>query len=69
MYSIKYYDRQEKAYKKDYCFRKRAIKRLMILINETDRNDEKRYDIIFFFPLDFHFKTFLRCLEKQTIIY
>ena len=69
MYSIKYYDRQEKAYKKDYCFRKCAIKRLMILINETDKNDERSYDIIFFFPLKFHFKTFLRCLEKQTIIY
>ena len=67
MYVIRYYDIGEKVFKKEYCFRRRALKRLSDLIG----NEE--YELTMFCKLQLTYKeiipAFIRCLEKQTIVY
>ena len=67
MYVIRYYDIGEKVFKKEYCFRRRALKRLSNLIGH------ERYRITLFYKLRLTYKeivpTFIRCFEKQTIVY
>lgn len=45
MYTIRYYDIEEKVFKKEYCFRCRALKRLSKLIGD------ERYELTLFCKL------------------
>jgi hypothetical protein len=67
MYVIRYYDVREKVVKREYCFRRRALKRLSELIGN------EQYELTLFCKLLLTYKeiipTFIRCFEKQTIIY
>ena len=61
MYVIRYYDIEEKVFKKEYCFRRRALKRLSDLIGNLFCKLWLTYKEII--------PAFIRCFEKQTIIY
>ena len=67
MYAIGYYDIEEEVYKKEYCFRRRALKRLSDLIGN------EQYELTVFCKLYLTYKqiipAFIRCFKKQTIVY